>query len=261
MAIHTGTQSGFIRHIGLYNDKKIAIVLQLPEEQDLVHVIDIEALHDSYHQNLMDIIVSQDTQNTRWLGEALHRKMFFDGTNALRTLYEKKLIHAVPVSRVIMTPKPNLRIPLSEVIDTIRGTTRDPLAEKQNPSEIRDQEFNSILLEEQKKLDQWNTTTTSQPTLHNQHAENLKGDVSENQRMMARNYVAQAEALEQDARRYRAQAMQLDPTITSVSISDTTSGIVVDPTRPFIDGLTGKAYATIADLKGAVTRREKKQQA
>src|SRR5690606_23600461 len=116
MSVHSANTSRFVKHVGIYNDKRCAVVLQLPEEPNLVHVVDTDALPDRYHDNLMDIIMSPEGQNAKWLGDVLHRKMFYDGTNALRTLYERGFVQKVPTDRVILSPHPNTRVTLSEVL-------------------------------------------------------------------------------------------------------------------------------------------------
>ena len=106
------------------------------------------------------------------------------------------------------------------------------------------------------------------PPLHNQHVINLQGDGNEQQQAMAINLLAQADALEVDARRYRAQAEQLNPSlrikttppvVVEATQEVTPNATTVDSSKPFIDGITGKAYATVGALKGAVSKREKAQ--
>lgn len=261
MVVHTANQSAFTRHVGVFNDKRIAVVLQLPEQRDMVHVIDTDALPDAYHQNLMDIISSAAAQSSTWLGDILCRTMFFDGTNVLRTLYERNWVIQAPVNKVTLTPRPNTSVTLTEVLGAMG---QDPLAATQNPTSVHESKIDEIARQEQEKLDQWQNDPTATP-LHNQHVENLQGDGNEQQKAMAVNLVAQAEALEVDAKRYRSQAAQLDPSLRNqtesviAAATPADNAVVVDPSKPFIDGVTGKAYATVSALKGAVSKREKTQ--
>lgn len=262
MVVHTANQSAFTRHVGTFNDKRIALVLQLPEQRDMVHVVDTDALPDAYHQGLMNIISSPEAQHSTWLGDILCRTMFFDGTNVLRTLYERNWIIQAPVGGVTLTPRPNMTVSLVEVLGAMG---QDPLAKTQNPVGERESQLDEIARKEQAKLDQWHNDPAVTP-LHNQHTENLKSDSTDKQKAMAVNLVAQAEALEVDAKRYRSQAAQLDPSlrtqtapVITAATPKTDNTVAVDPSKPFIDGVTGKAYATVSALKGAVSKREKAQ--
>lgn len=240
--IHSQNTSRMTKHVGTCNDKRIAIILQLPEEPNMVHVVDTDALPDLYSQNLVDIINKPQAQQSRWLGDILHREMFFDGTNALRTLYEKRFIQVVPVNSVTLTPFPNRTIPLADVLVHFK----DPADEK----------YAEIAAQEQARLNAANVDTNvpdpvTAPVLnpiHNQHLENLSADRVEQNRMVAANLIAEAQMLENEAVAKRRLASQYAPS-TPVAV-----------TGPFVDSVTGKTYKTESALKGAVTRRNKSAQ-
>ncbi|KKM13387.1 hypothetical protein LCGC14_1716740 [marine sediment metagenome] len=241
--IHSQNTSKMTKHVGTYNDKRIAVVLQLPEEPGMVHIVDTDALPDLYSQNLIDIINKPQSQQSRWLGDILHREMFFDGTNALRTLYEKRFIQVVPVDSVTLTPFPNRTVPLSDVLVYFR----DPVDEK----------YAEIAAQEQDKLNEAIAKTMADVNvnvpdpIHNQHLENLGADRVEQGKMIAANLIAEAQMLEAEAVAKRRQAAQFDPSkLISNSGGETA----------FVDPVTGKSYKTESALKGAVTRRNKSAQ-
>lgn len=239
--IHSQNTSKMTKHVGTYNDKRIAIILQLPEEPGMVHIVDTDALPDLYSQNLVNIINKPQAQQSRWLGDILHREMFFDGTNALRTLYEKRFIQVVSVDQVTLTPFPNRTIPLADVLVHFK----DPVDEK----------YAEIAAQEQAKLNEAIAKTIADVNvnvpdpIHNQHLENLGADRIEQGKMIAANLIAEAQMLESEAVAKRRQAEQYDP---SKLISNSVSEV-----KSFVDPVTGKSYKTAGALKGAMTRRNK----
>jgi len=229
------------KHVGTCNDKRCVVVLQLPEEPNMVHIVDTDALPDLYSQNLVNIVNKPQAQQARWLGDVLHREMFFDGTNALRTLYEKGFIQVVSVDAVTLTPFPNRTVPLADVLVHFR----DPA----------DQKYAEIAAQEQAKLDETLTdvgvnVNVSNP-IHNQHLENLGADRVEQNKMVAVNLLAEAQMLENEAVAKRRQAAQYDPSLSVNSSSGT---------EAFVDPVTGKSYKTEGALKGAMTKRNKSAQ-
>ncbi len=256
MSIHSQNTLDYTRHVGTYNDKKIVVVIQVPEDPYNVHIIDTEALPDMYHQNLMDILMSPEGQNTAWLGEVLNRKMLYDGTSALRTFYDKQMIQIVPTNKVRLVPRPNHSVLLSEALGQVQQPyandppanvqqvpINDPLAAVQNPQSLQEQTMEDIVKQEQAKLNAFDTS----PQRHNQHAENLTSDVNEQNRLTAANLMAEATMLENEANAKKSLAAQYDP---SVATQPTPS-----VPQTFTDPLTGKDYATEAALKGVITRR------
>lgn len=272
MSIHTPSTSANTRHVGTVGDKRVAVVIQDPQATHEVHVVDTDALPDMYHQNLMDMLMTPQAQSSKWFGEYLHRNMLFDGTNALKTFYERKWIQVVPVTSVTLTPRPNVRIPLTEAlgitIDSVskqhnQNPLNDPLAAQQNPAGVQEQAFQDIIAQEQDKLNAFDPSQTT----HNQHQANLDGDVSEQNRMVAANLLAEAKLLEADALRKREAAAQYDPSTKTqkgsytpvsetVAYNPLSKDAVVDEGGDFVDSDTGKSYKTESALKAAVTRRE-----
>lgn len=242
--IHSQNTSKMTKHVGTYNDKRIVVILQLPEEPDMVHIVDTDALPDLYSQNLVNIVNKPQAQQSRWLGDILHREMFFDGTNALRTLYEKRFIQVVSIDQVTLTPFPNRTVPLADVLVYFK----DPVDEKY--AEIAAQEQAS-LNEAAANVDTNVPDSATAPVLnpvHNQHLENLSADRMEQNKKVAANLIVEAQMLENEAVAKRRLAAQYAPSIP------------VAITGPFVDSVTGKTYKTESALKGAVTRRNKSAQ-
>ncbi len=244
--IHSQHTSKMTKHVGTYKDKRIAIILQLPEEPGMVHIVDTDALPDLYSQNLVNIINKPQAQQSRWLGDILHREMFFDGTNALRTLYEKRFIQVVSVDLVTLTPFPNRTVPLSDVLVYFK----DPVDEKYAEIAMEEQaEANKAMARELAESSTDTDVNMPDPMpnpMHNQHVENLSADRMEQNRMVAANLLVEAQMLETEAVAKRRQAMQYDPSLSADG-----------GTESFVDPVTGKSYKTAGALKGVMTRRNK----
>lgn len=239
--IHSQNTSKMTKHVGICNDKRCVVVLQLPEDPNMVHIVDTDALPDLYSQNLVNIVNKPQAQQARWLGDILHREMFFDGTNALRTLYEKRFIQVVPVDSVILTPFPNRTVPLADVLVHFK----DPVDEK----------YAQLAADEQDKLDSaMATVNKNMPDPgYNQHLKNLDADRVEKNKMIAANLLAEAEMLENEAATKRRLALQHD---SSLSVFEDKN----DGPDLYVDSVTGKSYKTEGALKGAITKRNKSAQ-
>lgn len=242
MSVHTSNTPDFTRHVGTCGDKRIAIIIQDPAATHEVHVVDTDALPDQYHQNLMDMLMTPQAQSSKWFGEYMHRQMLFDGTNALKTFYEKGWIRQVPIVSVFLTPRPNQSVNLAEALGINPSAVvpnqnqynplNDPLATQQNPQGLQEQGFNDIVAQEQAKLDAYDPANPQ-----NQHQVNLSGDVNENNAAIARGLVAEAEMLEADARSKRETAARHDPSAGASSQVGVvpTPGAVPAPVAPAAD--------------------------
>lgn len=249
--IHGQNTGSMTKHVGVYNDKKCVIVLQLPEATSEVHIIDTESLPELYHQNLMEILMSPEGQAAMWLGEVLARKMLYDGTNALRTFYEKNYIIPVSSSNVLLSPLPNHLIPFTSVYPV----NIDPLANQQNPAGVQENMYIDIATQEQAKLNAHMQQVGQDPAKgHNQHAQNLASDVVQENQTISNNLLAEAQMLEAEASAKRAQAAAYGA--VSATPAPTVS-VTEKVTASFVDTVTGKSYKTKGALKGAITRREK----
>jgi len=261
--IHGQNTNTMTKHVGVYNDKKCVIVIQLPEATNEVHIVDTESLPDLYHQNLMEIVTSPEGQAAQWLGEVMSRKMLYDGSNALRTFYERNYIIRVASQTVQLAPLPNNLIPFTQVYPM----SMDPIAAQQNPAGTQDNMYAHLAAQEQVKLDAQMEQVGQDPAAgHNQHAQNLAGDVTSQQHVMSNNLLAEAQMLEAEAANKRAQAAAygnvapkpgVTPVMDSVDMSE-----VLNPhqtstanVNPFVDSVTGKSYKTAGALKGVQTKR------
>ena len=260
---HTVNTNKMTRHVGYYNDKRCALVLQLPETPNEVHIIETESLPDQLHQNILDIINLPEAQNARWLSEVLHRKMLFNGANALEYLYQSGYIHSVPVEKVLLAPLPNVKTPLKDILPYLTGQAVQDQPGQPAPTVMQDDvpaEYADLVAQEQAKLDQQTTVDPSQ-VKHNQHAENMAGDVADSNRQIANGLIAEAQMLEAEAARKRRMAEQYGLTTAKKPAMPAAPAVqqveVTDAAPKFVDPATGREYKNESALKGAITRRKK----
>ena len=257
MTVHSADRAKMTKHVGVCNSKRCVVVIQLPEDKSNVHIIDTDALPDQYHQTLMDVVESREGQAATWIGEVLHRRVLGDGTNALRTFYDRELIQEVPVNQVTMTPYPNHHVPLRELL----GQVMDSLEETQSsPMSQQEKMYAEIAAQEQAKLEQ--SLADEDSARHNQHQENLAGDQSEANQKIAEGLLVEAEMLEAEAKRKRDQAAQYGVVVDAKKKSELDSNdFKVTQDGLFVDLETGRTYKTASALKGAVTKRKRAQEA
>lgn len=178
-----------IKHTG-YNNKtnrKVVVIFrEIPEERESALVVETESLMDRFHDGLMSATESAEAQATDNLYEVLNRRMFFDGEPMLQTLHSKGWLHKVNVSDITLSPEPNKEIPLSEF-----NKTAEKVEEKDNATN------NELNIDA--------ATRPSAPQQKLTEEQELEGQ--------AKNLIIQAQLLEEEARKKRAQAERTFPGI------------------------------------------------
>lgn len=177
-----------IKHTGKVasTGRRVVVVFpSIPEDQDNCLVVDVDALDEKYHDGLMQAVESPEGQASNKLYEVLGRKLFWDGKNILTTLHEKGFLRRVPVDTVTLIPSPTETLPLKEFNayqQMITETKQDTSIPKTTDS------------------------STKAGAMQNPSDENDKDGI-------ARNLLIQAEMLEADAQKKRAEAEAFSPGI------------------------------------------------
>lgn len=110
-----------MKHVGKYGEKPCVVIYrEVPNEPENCLIVLTEQLSDSNHDSLMDVVQSNEGQESNNISDVLHRRQFVDGANMLSSLHYGKFIRKVPVSQVSLTPVPNQSIPLAEVNAELR---------------------------------------------------------------------------------------------------------------------------------------------
>ncbi len=171
-----------MKHVGYDASSKrkyVVVFRQLPDDKNSALVVETETLLDRYHDSLMSAVESSEAQATDDLYEVLNRKIFFDGEPILQTLHMKKYLKKVPTDSVHLSPTPGVAVSLSEHNDRIGAVEIPEEDTSERPSEQGDRKLSA----EEEKTGQ------------------------------ARNLIIQAQLLEEDARKKRAEAEKMVPGI------------------------------------------------
>lgn len=178
--------SKIMRHVGQdhLGHRLVVVFRELPEDPEHCLVVESSTLPDMYHDNLMNVIESDEAQQTVNLYEVLNRRVFGDGQHMLNALHNRGLLKKLSVDQVFLIPMPNRKLPLREANQAISGQpVQQPAA--QNPVEPQAQpEVAPVPVAEQ-----------------------------DPNKAQALGLMEQARLLEADAKRYREQAYALDPAL------------------------------------------------
>lgn len=123
-----------IKHVGKMknNGARVAVVFRtIPDDPYSALVVGTNGLADSYHDALMSLIETEQTQQANELADVLAVRRFPDGSNMLEWLHLRGHLKKVPTNGVLMTPSTKDIIPLDELnllIADQRGVRLEDLA-------------------------------------------------------------------------------------------------------------------------------------
>jgi hypothetical protein len=210
------------RHIGKIKntDRRCVVVyMQIPNLETHSLIIDTDALPDSFHEWVMDVVESEVGQSSTNLADILSRRPSPDSNaDLLNALHQRGCLQRQPIDNIIMLPRPNMPMPLRGIIENMNKNA------KKSPPQIK--------------------TNTSSEEKYNRVAENMQIDASEQQMQMAANILREALDLEREANRKKAQAYkivpQLDPNYqspinNSIAKSDLESNNVLPRLDPVVE--------------------------
>ena len=103
--------STFKKHVGRIRntDRRCVVVyMQIPGNEENALVVDTDALPDRFHDALMDIIDSNEGQQTPHLHTLLQRRILPDlGLDMMNALHTYGQLRAVNIDNIVMYPAPN----------------------------------------------------------------------------------------------------------------------------------------------------------
>lgn len=178
-----------MRHVGQdhLGNKVIVIFREIPDDVDHCLVVQSNTLPDMYHDNMMNVVESEEAQQTVNLYEVLNRRVFGDGQHMLNTLHNRGLLKKMSVDQINLLPMPNRQLPLREANAAIGGHAVTQPAPVANPVPEPADPVAAVAVTPEGGEDQ------------------VRGQ--------AQSLMEQARLLEADAKRYRDQAYALDPSL------------------------------------------------
>ena len=199
-----------IKHTGKIKNTgtRVAVVFRtLPGESDQALVLPIHTLPDAYHDSLMNMMETDQAQDSFELGEIMFIRSFPDGRPMLQAMQQDGRLVKIATDDIVMTPGPNSDIPLSQLNELI--------AEQKNCA-----------------IDDLYTFVKGAPLRKNTSAEDMTSENIESgseavdeapvdgvlsDKDLAKSYRSQADALYKEAARLRREAEELDPTVKKSS--------------------------------------------
>lgn len=106
-----------VKHVGKMNSGQRVVVLfkTVPNETHNCLVTETAALPRDYHDRIMELVESDEGQQSADLADLLSRRFFSDGNNILSVLHTKGFIKKVNTKNVLLTPNVSTSVLLSEV--------------------------------------------------------------------------------------------------------------------------------------------------
>lgn len=112
-----------VKHVGkLKNGDRVVILFKtVPNEYHQCLVTETKALPSVYHDRLMELVESDEGQQSADLADLLGRRFFADGSNVLNTLHSRGFIKKVETKHVLLTPNVATSVPLNQVNDILNN--------------------------------------------------------------------------------------------------------------------------------------------
>jgi hypothetical protein len=189
-----------IKHVGRMkaNKAKILVVFKtLPNDPEHCLVVGTASLDDVYHNSIINLVESQQAQDTFEFGEILSIRYFPDGKPMLAALHQNRNLIRVPTKDVEMTPSTTTVISLDELnllIAEQRGVKVEDLAITASSSKSEVQEIAKV-----------------KDLMEPAAAPEVKTDGVLSDTDLAKSYRSQADAMYKEAARLRKEADELDP--------------------------------------------------
>jgi len=118
-----------MKHVGkLSTGQKVVILFKtVPNETQNCLVTETQVLPSNYHDRLMELVESDEGQQSSELADLLSRRFFADGGNVLNTLHARGFIKKVNTKNVLLTPNNQTSVPLNEVNDILAAGNKKPV--------------------------------------------------------------------------------------------------------------------------------------
>lgn len=230
----------FIKHVGKSGDRKVCILFrQVPGEEHMCLCIYPEVLPAHWQDSIQKALESDVAQQSEELADALHRTFLPDGRPALETLHQERMIKKLRTSDVIVTPNASASIRLDELNKMLNEMKQGEAAIKK----MAENDASRGLVDPQVKRKaeaefkagqaaKAESAYVAPPTLK------AGQDGALSDRDIAANMLAQAKAMEVNARamvaeaaRMKKEAEKMDPTVSAKAAVPVTEPVAAPKTR------------------------------
>jgi len=105
-----------IKHLGKHGDRKVAIMFrEVPEQDHMCLVVYPQNMQSVLSANFMQALESVEAQQADSLGDAMHSKMFSDGTPMLQRCHKEGWLKKVQTRDIVVTATPTSNVRLDEL--------------------------------------------------------------------------------------------------------------------------------------------------
>lgn len=181
------------KHIGKLKESgtSVAVIfMKLPDEPNNCLVVDLDSLNDQMRTELMNVIQSEEGQNSRSIHDLLYRRMFQGGTSILEALHQDRNIMKRRTDEVIMTPNTENSIPLDKLNEAMERV-------ENNTENLSDEEIQQNKNEYKRRIEEKEVSEREQ--------------IGKNLMMEAEDLEAQAQMMVATAKQKREQAKDYFP--------------------------------------------------
>ena len=198
----------FLRHVGKHGDRKVAVIFrQVPNEEHMCLVTYTQLLNQNIHDPLMSTIESDIGQNSEELADAINRQYTKSGDRILQVLHAEGMLKKIRTEDVVMTPGPNTSIRLDELNKILGEMAAGQEATKklaeadaslgmQDPADVR-RRREGLIGDQNRPMPTAGTNAPADPNM------------AMNDDVLARDFMAQAERMEADAKGLIAESKRL----------------------------------------------------
>jgi len=220
-----------LRHVGkIHNTGSRVLVafMQLPDAPQKCLVIQVDSLPEYYRELINRLVQSEEGQAATDFAMVLSRHKI-EGANkdVLTALHQAGQLIPLPVDNVVMTPIPSIAVPLREVLTQMGKVVPSGNAQAQADQYAPAKRFN-------------------------QFEENQQADLDNNRVMMAQSKLRQAQLMEDDARRYRAEAYEMAPQLRPMTSTSIAANAAVTAANAATSASSNASYA-VNRTDGAAT--------
>jgi hypothetical protein len=231
-----------MKHVGKHGDRKVCILFrQVPGEDHMCLVIYPEVLPAHWQDSIQKALESEVAQQSEELADALHRNFLPDGRAILATLHQERMIKKLRTSDIIVTPTNEAKIRLDELNKMLNEMKQGEAAIKKMAE--NDASRGMVAPEVKRKAEaEYKATQAKKSESAYVAPPALKAgqDGALSDRDIAANMLAQAKAMEINARAMVAEAAKMkkdaermDPTVSAkTAVPNVTESVTeTKPTR------------------------------
>jgi len=200
--------SGFIKHIGRHQDRKVAIIYRVvPGEDHMCLVCYPDTLPKAFHNGIMSVIESAPGQQAENLADALHRNLLSDGRQILETLHKEGMIKKVRTKDIIVTPNATSHIHLDELNKIMDGISSGDEAAKK----LADMDERSGLVDPTKDRAPLKVRSESDDLVD--YSDMSDSGIAKQRMAQATKIAAEAKSLNAEVKRLKEEAYNLDSSL------------------------------------------------